>query len=84
MSSNKEIEYRLIQVITNSFYNLERLGWKHMMYAQQLKPNTPIQVIELGSTGIHSATKDEEGRYWVTDDEDTYPSHPIMWRKVDG
>lgn len=52
------------------------LGWREVIYAPK---NVPLDVIEPGSTGIHYATRDEQGRFWIHDG-DTWPSRPVLFR----
>ena len=64
-------------VIFDGFQRLKELGWREPMYAP--KGGIALEVIEAGSTGIHFATRDEEGRFWIHDD-DSWPSRPILFR----
>jgi hypothetical protein len=55
-----------------------RHGWSAAMYAPA--DGSQLEVIEAGSTGIHMATRDEERRFWVHDDFDSWPSDPVLYR----
>lgn len=68
----------------NSAYRelIDGFGWKEMMHAP--KDGTEIEVIELGSTGIHRAVWVEtgptkhDGDWFVGPDGDC--SNPVLWR----
>lgn len=65
-----------VRVIANGVQRLEELGWREAMYAP--KDGTLLLLIEPGSMGIHTGYRDDIG-FWIVDD-DTWPSHPILWR----
>lgn len=71
-------EQELISDLFSAWYALSLMGWQEPTHAPK---DTPLEVIELGSTGIHKATRDDMG-FWVHDEIDTYPSHPVLFRKV--
>ncbi len=74
-----------IDALFAAFNQLRTLGWREMMYAP--RDGTPVQIIELGSTGIHEAC-------WMSFDHGSlnicgsffadgdYPSRPALWRPI--
>lgn len=59
---------------------LKELGWKDPVYAP--KDGSPLDIIELGSTGIHRGHYEGEwpkGSWWIYDG-DIYPSRPALAR----
>lgn len=58
---------------------LRRNGWRDDVGSIPAN-GSPCLFIEPGSTGIHRGYRDTAG-YWVVDDQDTYPSRPILWRR---
>ena len=60
---------------------LRELGWRDAIYCP--KDGTPFDVIEFGSTGIHTCHYDGEwpnGHWWVHAAGDLWPSRPILFR----
>ena len=62
---------------------LTDLGWRDAIYCP--KDGSAFQVIEFGSTGIHTAHyegKWPDGTWWVHDPEnrDMWPSRPILFK----
>ncbi len=74
-----------LDALWEAYNKLRTLGWQDMMYAP--RDGTPIEVVEIGSTGIHQAV-------WVSFDCDRlnicgsffvdceWPSRPLLWRPV--
>jgi hypothetical protein len=60
---------------------LEKLGWRHAMYAP--RDNSTFLSIGIGSTGIHETTRHEDGSFWIYDG-DVWPATPgtIMWKPL--
>ncbi len=61
---------------------LKELGFGDARHAPK---NETVQVIEIGSTGIHEGYRDETSDsclFWLHDDGDLWPSRPILWRKL--
>lgn len=59
---------------------LKELGWMEPCYGP--KDRSPLDIIELGSTGIHRGYYEGQwptGSWWVYDD-DHYPSSPALVR----
>jgi hypothetical protein len=65
----------LVQMFT-AFDALRKTGWREAVYAPK---DTPLHLIEAGSTGVFNGTRDETG-FWVFDGGDTWPSRAILFR----
>lgn len=61
-----------------AWLRLKELGWREAMYAPC--DNTPIEVIEAGSTGVHLAHRDKERRFWIEVSGKQWPSRPMLFR----
>lgn len=68
-----------IEKLTAAFQALQNLGFQQIMYAPT--DGTEIEVIELGSSGIHKAHHMDSG-FWVASHGDLWPSRPVLWRKI--
>lgn len=68
-----------IAEISACFFRLQELGWRDAIYAPI--DGSPLELIEAGSTGIHTGYRDDERRFWITD-SDTWPSRPILFRAL--
>lgn len=74
-----------IDLMFEAWTRLKSCGWQDMMYAPH--DGTDIEVIEMGSTGIHTAAwisfkhepLDMCGAFFV---DGNWPSHPLLWRPV--
>ena len=73
-----EAEAELLNQTFTAFDQLRKMGWREAVYAPK---DTPIEVIEPGSTGIFRGTRTEEG-FWAFDGGDTWPSRAILYRLV--
>jgi len=71
-------ERELIELMFRCFDALRRAGWMDAMYAP--RDGSELEVIEAGSTGIHKATRDGMGAFWVADEFDLWPSRPVLFR----
>ena len=69
-------EQSAIRAMFDGWARLKELGWRDASYAPT---GTPLDVIEVGSTGIHYATRDSERRFWIHD-SDTWPANPCLFR----
>lgn len=72
-------EAAAIRVMNEAYKRLQELGWRERMYAPR---GQPLELIEMGSTGIHKGQRglhDEDDRFWVFDG-DCWPSQPVLWR----
>ncbi len=74
-------EKTCIHAIADAIQRLEELGWSDAIYCP--KDGSLFEVIEAGSTGIHQCSyegKWPDGRWWILDDNDMWPSRPILYR----
>jgi hypothetical protein len=72
-----------ISAMTDAFHRLKTLGWREAMYCP--KDGTAFEVIEAGSSGIHTCHYDGEwptGTWWVHGEGDLWPSRPILFRPI--
>jgi hypothetical protein len=72
-----DVEHAL-RVFTRAYRRLIELGFKEIPYHP--KDGSTFEVIEPGSTGIHSCEYWEtptRGSFWIEGDS---PSHPVLWR----
>lgn len=72
-----------IRKLASDFYydvwrKFESLGWD---LAANGKYETKYLIIEAGSTGIHKGYRDNEGNYWVCDEE-MCPSCPTFIKEI--
>lgn len=65
-----------VRVVCDGVNRLYELGWRDPSYAPK---DAPLQLIEAGSSDIHMGYRDDIG-FWIPADDDTWPSHPILWR----
>lgn len=73
-------ERAAIRQLFDAQERLKELGWKDPIYAP--KDGSALDVIELGSTGIHRAYYEGEwptGGWWIQDG-DTWPCRPALAR----
>ena len=77
-------EQSAIQAMFNAWQRLKELGWREACYCP--KDGTIFKAIEAGSTGIFDCWyegKWPEGRWWIYDGGDIWPSHPILFRATE-
>jgi hypothetical protein len=77
-------ETAAIRHLFDAQLRLKEFGWKDPVYAP--KDGSPLDIIELGSTGIHRGHYEGEwptGSWWVFDG-DTWPSRPALARAAPG
>lgn len=70
-----------LNVMMDAYCRLKELGWNDAIYCP--KDGTVFEAIEAGSTGIFRCYYDGEwpdGSWWVRDDDDLWPSRPILYR----
>jgi hypothetical protein len=74
-------EKAAIQMMFEARQRLQELGWRDAIYCP--KDGSVFDSIEPGSTGIHKCYYEGEwpnGRWWLFDEDDTYPSRPVLFR----
>jgi hypothetical protein len=72
-------EQAAIRRLFEAQYRLQDFGWRDPVYVTKTEP---LEIIELGSTGIHQGYYEGEwptGRWWVVDG-DVWPSRPALAR----
>ena len=79
-------EQEALTLMFEAFHRLKELGWHEAMYAP--KDGRPLELIEAGSTGIHSGYCEERPQspfktkwFWI-EDGDVWPSKPILYREA--
>jgi hypothetical protein len=68
-------EISALRAMFDAYTRLQELGWREAIYAPLA---FPLELIEVGSTGVHRGYRDEIG-FWI-DDGDTWPSRPCLFR----
>ncbi len=74
-------EQAALRLLADVHRRLKQLGWNDPIYCP--KDGSPLDVIEIGSTGIHRARYEGEwpkGGWWIEDAGDLWPSRPTMAR----
>lgn len=74
-------ERSAIEAMHQAHTRLTELGWRNAIYCP--KDGSTFDVIEAGSTGIHTAHYEgawPDGSWWVHADGDLCPSRPILFR----
>jgi hypothetical protein len=74
-------ELKLLSQIANAYHELYKFGWQDAVYCP--KDGSVFLAIEAGSTGIHECTYDgkwPDGKWWIHEEFDMYPSKPILWK----
>lgn len=79
-AANMPTESKAIHALFDAWYRLKELRWREAMYVP--RDGTLCEFIECGSTGIHRGHADENGRVWLHDDGDMWPSNPVLFRPV--
>jgi hypothetical protein len=75
-------EKSAISLFFEAWQRLKELGWKEAIYCP--KDGSEFSAIEAGSTGIHRCIYQGEwpnGMWWILEEGDMSPSHPVLWRK---
>lgn len=70
-----------LNVMFDGWQRLKELGWREAAHCP--KDGSTFEVIESGSTGIFRCHYQGEwpgGSYWIADNNDLWPSHPILYR----
>lgn len=71
-------EHALLMVLMQGWLGLKKLGWREFIYCPR-GSGEEFEFLEMGSTGVHTGNRDEEGRVWLGPDGS--PSHPYLFRK---
>lgn len=74
-------EQSAIRQLWDAQYRLKDFGWKDPVYAP--KDGSLLDILELGSTGIHRGYYEGEwpkGYWWLLDDGDMSPTRPALAR----
>jgi hypothetical protein len=74
-------EQSAILALQDAWTRLQDFGWTRPEYAP--KDGSPLDIIELGSTGIHSGRYEGEwpkGSWWLFGYGDVWPTRPAMCR----
>lgn len=66
------------RMLFDAWHRLKELGWREAMYAPR-DEGTEIEVIEVGSTGVHKAVRMMDG-WWIPDSGDLWPCTPTLFR----
>ncbi len=72
-----------IDALMCAWLRLKEMGWSEQIYCP--KDGSWFDAIEAGSTGIHLCQYTGEwptGSWWIADENDLYPSRPILWRPI--
>jgi hypothetical protein len=69
-----------LRVLHRAYRRLKETGWNDAQYARD---GAWMEVIEVGSTGIHRARCDRELKcWWIADGGDLWPSRPVLCRPL--
>ncbi|MEG3086205.1 hypothetical protein [Sphingomonas sp. PB4P5] len=77
-------EQDAINALSSAYRRLKELGWNDPIYCP--KDGSSFDVIEAGSTGIHSAHYEGEwpdGSWWIAEGGDLWPSRPTLYRPTE-
>lgn len=69
-------EQDAIRRLQDAYSRLKQLGWKDAIYAPR---GEWVEVIEVGSTGIHQALRHEDGGFMI---DNNWPSRPTFYRPI--
>ena len=75
-------EATALRQMFDAWTRLKELGFKEARYGPR---GVTVEVIEIGSTGIHQGYMDEKSEsclYWLFDNGDLWPSRPILYRTL--
>lgn len=73
-----------INALWEAYQRLKELDWNDAIYCP--KDGSLFDVIEAGSSGIHSCRYDGEwptGHWWIEEAGDLWPSRPILYRRTE-
>lgn len=77
-------EQDAINAMWSAYQRLKELDWSDAIYCP--KDGSTFDVIEVGSTGIHTAHYEGEwpnGHWWIHADGDLCPSRPVLYRRTE-
>jgi hypothetical protein len=75
-------EAAALRQMFDAWTRLKELGFKEARHAPR---GHVVQVIEVGSTGLHEGYLDEKTKsalFWLLDNGDLWPSRPILYRPI--
>ena len=73
-----------INALWSAYQRLKELDWNDAIYCP--KDGSSFDVIEPGSSGIHTCHYDGEwpnGHWWIADAGDLWPARPILYRRTE-
>lgn len=70
-----------VEELWNIFQQMKSEGWK-LPNDAKWDSKVKLQIIEIGSTGIHHGWRDEDGEFYVSDETDVCHSYPAFVREV--
>lgn len=74
-------EQSAIHALFDAWARLKEFNWDDPSYCP--KDGSPFHVLELGSTGIHTAHYSggwPNGHWWIADETDVWPSRPALFK----
>lgn len=75
-----DVESALKQMF-QAYHRLQELGFQDIIYCP--KDGTFFESVSAGSTSVNETTywgKWPEGHWWIAEDGDLWPAHPVLWR----
>lgn len=76
-------EKEAVSAMWSAYQRLRELGWREACYAPT---DTPVRLVEPGSSGIHDGVANGEWprkSFWVFEAGDQWPSHPCLFKMPD-
>lgn len=73
-------EQDAVRAMCDAFHRLKELGWNDACYAPS---NTPLKLVEPGSSGIHEGVANGEWpskSFWIYEAGDQWPSRPCLFK----
>lgn len=74
-------EQKVINEMFTAYDKLRQMGWQDGVYAP--KDGKLFWSIEAGSTGVFKTQYFDGVGFFSTDEEDSYPTNPILWKSLD-
>ncbi|KPH74068.1 hypothetical protein [Bosea vaviloviae] len=81
LAADMPTEGDALRELGRAYERLRQLGWSDAIYCP--KDGSEFDAIEAGSTGIHRCQYEGDwpnGRWWIADAGDLWPSRPILYR----